>query len=393
MQFETFRGRDVAEAVARVKAAYGPNAVIASTRHVANGRAQGSSFVEVKAAPGAEPKRAAFVREVLRKDGTPVPPSPVPLLQRKALPVPARDTPPPAFAAPAPAPAVLVTPTPQSNPELEAELRRVRAMVEELQSAARPRGRASRLLRDAGIEGALAREIAQGAASLPKGADVRAWLKDELAARLTLKPSPVDEPGPRVVACVGPTGVGKTTTIAKLAARARLDGNRSVAVISLDTFRVGAIEQMRRFVELIDVPLHVAHGKEDFAAAVSSMHGVDVILVDTASRAPSDRVAMGLLRECLATADWRPIDVLLTLPASIRARDVERLHSVHETCPPTGLCITKLDETDQIGGTVHAALRGKLPLVYLCRGPRVPEDFEDATMEGYLDLLLPENLP
>src|SRR5262245_9860896 len=138
MQFETFRGRDVAEAVARVKAAYGPNAVIASTRHVANGRAQGASFVEVKAAPGAEPRRAPFVREVLRKNGTPLPPTaPIALVQRKATEL------------AAPPPPTVVTPAPSSNPELEAELKRVRAMVEELASATRPRGRASWILREA----------------------------------------------------------------------------------------------------------------------------------------------------------------------------------------------------------------------------------------------------
>src|SRR5262245_43261571 len=144
MQFETFRGRDVAEAVARVKAAYGPNAVIASTRHVTNGRtgAPGGTFVEVKAAPGESPKRAPFVREVLRKNGTPVPPAqatPVPLTQRKATPAPARETPTPPWNAPSPAPPPsAITPAPSSDPALEAELRAVRAMVEELASASRP---------------------------------------------------------------------------------------------------------------------------------------------------------------------------------------------------------------------------------------------------------------
>jgi RNA polymerase sigma factor for flagellar operon FliA len=185
-----------------------------------------------------------------------------------------------------------------------------------------------------------------------------------------------------MVACVGPTGCGKTTTLAKLAARAHLEREREVAVITLDTFRVGAVEQMRRFVDLMGVPLHVANDRAQFAAAMNQCRGADVVLVDTASRAPSDRVAMGMLAECLATAEGRTVDVLLTIPAMIRARDVDRLHSVYETCPPTGLIVTKLDETDQIGGTVHAAVRGKVPLVHLCRGPRVPEDLEDATVDA-----------
>ena len=157
----------------------------------------------------------------------------------------------------------------------------------------------------------------------------------------------------------------------------------------MDTFRVGAVEQMRRFVELMGIPLHVANGPAQFAAALAKCEDADVVLIDTASRAPSDRVAMTMLADCLKAATTRNVDVLLTVPAMIRARDVERLHSVYETCPPTGLVVTKLDETDQIGGTVHAALRGKIPLVHLCKGPRVPEDIEDATVESLLAALFP----
>ena len=376
MNFETFRGRDVAEAVAAVKAAFGSTAVIASTRHVTNGRAGGfgQSFVEVRAAPsndrnggpGSSAPRAPFVREVMRK------------------------TPIPAVLAPPPAPTPTTPTPPRSDPAMEAELRAVRAMLEELASATRPRGRAVAMLNAAGIEGALATELAQGSSKLGKGGqDLRKWLRTRIASRLTVKTSPVDEPGPRLVACVGPTGVGKTTTIAKLAARAHLEKERSVAVITLDTFRVGAVEQMRRFVDLMGVPLHVANDRAQFAAAIAKCGGADVVLVDTASRAPSDRVAMSMLAECLAAATDRAKDVLLAVPAMIRARDVERLHSVYETCPPTGLVVTKLDETDQIGGTVHAAIRGKIPLIHLSRGPRVPEDLEDATVESLLSALFP----
>jgi flagellar biosynthesis protein FlhF len=376
MNFETFRGRDVAEAVAAVKAAYGSNAVISSTRHVTNGKSGGfgTSFVEVRAAPGAERSApsstrtpAPFVREVMRR----------------AQPATATPLPPPA--------AVPTTPTPpRSDPAMEAELRAVRAMLEELASATRPRGRAVAILNSAGIEGALATELAQGASKLGKGGvELHKWLRSRIASRLTVKGSPVDAPGRRLVACVGPTGVGKTTTVAKLAARAHLEKERSVAVITMDTFRVGAVEQMRRFVELMGIELHVANDPAQFAAALVKCDRAEVVLVDTASRAPSDRVAMSMLAECLRGATSREVDVLLTVPAMIRARDVERLHSVYETCPPTGLVVTKLDETDQIGGTVHAAVRGNIPLVHLCKGPRVPEDIEDATIESLLQALFP----
>ncbi len=367
MNFETFRGRDVAEAVAAVKAAYGPNAIIASTRHVTNGRVGGlgNSFVEVRAAPGdrntatSAAARAPFVREIVRR---------IPALPQTPI----------------------VSAPPKSDPAMESELRAVRAMLEELATATRPRGRAVAILNAAGIEAGLATELASGASKLGKGgSDLRKWLKNRIATRLTVKTSPVYEAGSRLVACVGPTGVGKTTTIAKLAARAHLEKERNTAVITLDTFRVGAIEQLRRFVDLMGVPMHVANDRVQFAAALAKCKDAEVVLVDTASRAPSDRVAMSMLAECLAAAKDRTTDVLLTVPAMIRARDVERIHSVYETCTPTGLVVTKLDETDQVGGTVHAALRGNIPLVHLCRGPRVPEDLEDATIDALLGALFP----
>jgi flagellar biosynthesis protein FlhF len=380
MQFETFRGRDVAEAVAAVKAAFGPNAVIASTRHVTNGRAgaMATSFVEVRAAASgdrsAAASRAPFLREMVRR--TPLP-----------QPAPTTTTTTTTHAALATAP---TSPTTRADVAMESELRAVRTMLEELANATRPRGRVAAMLNAAGIEGPLATELAGGASKLGKGGpELRKWLREKIGARLSVRTSPVDEPGRRLIACVGPTGVGKTTTLAKLAARAYLEKERDVSVITLDTFRVGAVEQMRRFMDIMGVPLHVANDQNQFVAALEKCKDAEIVLVDTASRAPSDRVAMGMLADCLASAQGRTVDVLLAIPAMIRARDVERLHSVYETCPPTGLVITKLDETDQIGGTVHAAVRGKVPLVHLCRGPRVPEDLEDATVDAVLDALFP----
>lgn len=366
MSYETFRGRNVSEAVAAVKAAFGANAVIASTRHVSNGRTGGlaQSFVEVTAAPG-------------NNDASPSPFSRA-AHGAKALPS--------SMTAPRSAPRLSSNQKPANDTTLE-ELRALRTLIEEMRANKAPASikapsRALAMLHHAGVEGALAAELASGAPRT-RGPDeqVRAWLQKKVTSMLAVIPSPIAQPGPRLVTCVGPTGAGKTTTLAKLAWHAAENHGKSVAILTLDTFRVGAVDQMRRFAELLDVQFAVAEDAEQFERATRGIDA-DLLLVDTPSRMPSDRTTMNLIAECLSTVHARVIDVLLTVPASIRPRDVEALESVFQTCAPTALVVTKLDETTQAGGSLHAATRGPLPLAYLCSGPRVPEDISPASAEA-----------
>jgi flagellar biosynthesis protein FlhF len=387
MQFETFRGRNVEEALAAVKAALGPDAFIESTRHVSNGEKGwlGKSFVEVLAAPADRPSAARsnpFVRHT-------APASPE---KRTPLSTPARnresEKSPVAQAAQGSSPAGQRAS--RAEITLGRELRLIRSMLEEMSHVRKPRDRAGSLLQAAGIEGSLAATLVGQAARVPKSDSTVLinYLRKKLAERIDVAPSPIEMPGRRIVACVGPTGVGKTTSLAKLAARASLELGRSVAVVSLDTFRVGAVEQMRRFVELIGVPFDVARDRAGFAQAVAQRRA-DITLVDTAGVSTADNGSMQRLSECLSAVTDRPVDILLVVQAAIRARDAERLRGVYRTPPPTGLIITKLDETDQAGGALHTALDHPLPITYLCDGPRVPEDLHEASAEMLLDAVLP----
>lgn len=372
MSFETFRGRNVGEAVAAVKAAFGSNAVIASTKHVSNGRSGGlsQSFVEVTAAPGIDSRPTPFSRDATR--------SRTPLTEP---------------AAPRQSATPKLPATPKANDATLEEIRALRSLVLELSTgkpaaAGKAPSRALMMLQRAGIEGELAAELAKNAPrTRGPEAQLRAWLEGRIASMISVIPSPIALPGARVVSCIGPTGAGKTTTLAKLGAIAQNDHGRSVAIVTLDTFRVGAVEQMRRFAELMEVPLHVASDPEQFARVMRSEQA-EVILVDTPSRAPSDRGTMGLLAESLGTARDRIVDVLLVVPASIRARDAEALDGVYETCPPTALVVTKLDETTQAGGALHAAVRGPLPIAYVSAGPRVPEDLASADADELAHAIL-----
>ena len=383
--FQTFRGRDVAEALAAVRAAFGTNALIGSTRMVPNDR--GGLFdravVEVTAAPpNAERETARETRDSrFSRD-----------VDRKRTPSFASEQPRRHLSQP---PNVSIGPAPRTTggtqeSEVEQELRAVRSLLEELTAARKPRDRVISMVQAAGIEGALAMEVASGSGRIARSgtAELRSFIRSRIAERVSVLPSPIEQVGPRVIACIGPTGVGKTTTLAKLAARAHLELGRRVIVVTLDTYRVGAVEQMRRFSELIGVPFSVAHGKHGLAEALAGRE-IDVVLVDTPSRAPSDGATMRQLDESLDTvADRAVVDVLLAIPASIRAREIERLAPVWETCTPTGIVVTKLDETDQVGGVLHAAVRGPTPFAFLCNGPRVPEDLHSATVEAVVDAVV-----
>ena len=377
MSYQSFRGADLQEALSAVKATLGPNALIEGTCRVSNGRAGGlgQQYVEVTAAPPQGLKWPFASREARAPE--------LPLRERTAMTPPAGET------------RSLRTKTKfgsvlglDSN-EVERELTSLRAMLEELNQQRPPKERAMTLLHARGIEGNLARELANGAAKHAKKgkAPLVEFLRARLAERITVSGSLMQSPQRTLIACMGPTGAGKTTTLAKLAARARLDLGRSVGVISLDTFRVGAVEQWQRYATLMGIPFQVASDRSSFRRAMAEITA-DIVLVDTAGR--STPASSWVLPDCLAgmTEDMAK-HALLVLPAWLRASDVLRIRDLYEVPTPTEVVITKLDETIEAGGVLHAALPSNIPIAYLCNGPRVPEDIREASVEAVVDAVLP----
>lgn len=382
MQYQTFRGSNVNEALAAVRAAFGPEAVIDSTRYVTNGRrgALGHSYVEVSAAPPVEVK-TPFAAALT----APMPAAP-----------PARSSASRSASSTRTIPfAEAVSPVREerrSDPSLgfdagaiEQELRALRALVDELTAGRTPRDQAVTQLRAYGIEGDYARQILKGKGRTPSSpSEIRGFLRSALAAELKVVSGLLETSGPRLLACVGPTGAGKTTTLAKLAARARLDLGVSVGVISLDTHRVGASEQWKRYARLLGIPFHVATDAASFARAEAEID-CELLLVDTPGRSPSDESDSWMLPECLERVTDREIAVLAVLPAWLTARDATRVLNTYKTPAPAAVVLTKLDEASTVGGVLQAAAGGDLPIAFLCGGPRVPDDLADARVESVLD--------
>jgi flagellar biosynthesis protein FlhF len=181
--------------------------------------------------------------------------------------------------------------------------------------------------------------------------------------------------------------VGKTTTLAKLATRAKME-KKSVTLVTCDTFRVGGVEQMKRYASLLDLRHEVARDAKSLAAVLASSES-DVILVDTSGRPFRADSAEGLLiPERFAALDGASAltrHVLLCMPASVRWVDAVRTAKSFAAAKPMAIAITKTDETGAPSGLVHAALASKLPLSILCTGPRVPEDIEPATSSAVVE--------
>jgi len=180
-----------------------------------------------------------------------------------------------------------------------------------------------------------------------------------------------------VIALLGPTGVGKTTTIAKLAARfAAKHGTRDLALVTTDHYRVGAQEQLFTYGRLLGVPVQTAANAAELREALARLADRKLVLIDTAGMAARDRKLAAQFAELKAAQ--RPIRPWLVLAATTQAGDQDEILRRFGAAQPQGCVLTKLDEATRIGGVLSAAIRHRLPIQYLCSGQRVPEDIAGA---------------
>jgi flagellar biosynthesis protein FlhF len=379
MDIRTYRAATMYEALAMVRRDLGPEAAVLHTRDVASGWMLGwlrRKQIEVTASlevnvPSRLPPRATIAAER------------------------AADRKPSAgFPGPAPAAPPLV--------DVKGQLTDLQAMLAELCSRTRAGSQRElpeslfRLFTDL-IEAEIDEEQARALLARVQSEVSPEELADPLLAKARLArlveaeiqvtgPIAVTPGSRRVVALVGPTGVGKTTTIAKLAAYYRLKQNRKVGLITVDTYRIAAVEQLRTYADIIDLPMQVVSTPREMRDAMNRFSGLDLVLMDTAGRSPKDSIKIRELRAFLTEAAVDEVHLVLSTAGG--ARTLEQAAERFAAVGTTALILTKLDEAAGLGNLLPVIRSSQLPLSYLTNGQNVPDDIEVADPTRLAGLIL-----
>ena len=391
MDVRTYRAKTMQEALDMVRRELGPKAAVLQTRDVRTGGLfrlmPGMRRVEITASasvnvPSRMPRRARTGLDLSQATG----------LDLSA---------PPELAPSTPAPEEQES-RHAFRDELKGRLTDLQSMIEDLRRRS-PRLAPNELpgslftiftdLIEAGVGEELARELIEKAqadltaAELSDPALVKARLARMVEAEMIVSGPLQVQPGRRrLVALVGPTGVGKTTTIAKLAATFRLREKRKVGLITVDTYRIAAVEQLRTYADIIDLPMSVVSTPREMREAVAGMSGLDLILMDTAGRSPRDEVKIQELKSMLGEAEADEVHLVLSSAAG--ATTLVRTAEQFAAVGTTGLLLTKLDEVTNLGHLLPLMRSSRLPLSYVTDGQNVPDDIKPANSRRLARLVL-----
>jgi flagellar biosynthetic protein FlhF len=382
MRVRRFVGDNVAETMGKVKRELGSEAVILQTREFSEGGFLGlfgKMKVEITAAVEENP---VFAPKVL-------PPNYRADVEKVIAPP-------------------LAKPVSDSSADLQAELKSMRMMLEKMNKHMEGLGEEKSVwpqvlqkwadhLQDRGVNESMVKRLMGNVQQTLSPAE---WVDDSLVfnrveanIRQICGQIGLIQPGldkPRIVALIGPTGVGKTTTIGKLAAGFSIVDKRKVALITADTYRVAAVEQLKTFGEIIGVPVEVVMTPSGLSEALERHADKELIFIDTAGRSPHHELHMSELRAFLNEA--RPDFTMLVMSATTQSSDQLRIYHRFEDLT-THFIFTKLDETGSAGSLLNLLGQTTVPTAYLANGQNVPDDIEAATPHRLAHYVLGEEMP
>lgn len=266
---------------------------------------------------------------------------------------------------------------------LQESLSKVLARLDE--GVVSPRDPLTASLTASGVEWHVASKLVERYRQAEGGASFRSWLAEEIPCCGTSWGSALK--GPRTL-FIGPTGVGKTTTIAKIGAAFALWENRKVLLLTADTYRIAAVEQLRTYAKILGVPMEVVYEASELGGILAKYPDVDVALLDTAGRSQNDEEKIAEYRDLYEA--FKPQSTHLVLAANVKYADMLDVIDRMNVVPIDGIIATKLDETKSVGSLLNPIFDFGLPLSFLTAGQNVPNDIAVATGEGFLSHLFPE---
>ena len=386
-QFERFSARTMGEALEKVREKFGHEAMIMGSRKFRAGGFLGfgsREMIEVYVAdtrPGVQGLKAGGRRSVIPPSSAQVPPA--------------------GEADPAP----IARPPIREDGELQklqADLGRIENGLSELLHRPDEKGSlAHPFLRECydlllsnevepRIADAIVAEIEEQKlpGGFPAKSSVDLIVRDYLARYFEPNRPMVSSDGPRILFLIGPTGVGKTTTIAKLASRAKINQRRKVGLITLDTYRIGAVDQLTQYADIFKVPVHVIQSPEELSKEVEkcAQEGDELIFVDSAGRSPQDELKMSELKKFINALPQAEVHLVLSTTTHPKT-----LSSIAERFTPMGfdrVILTKLDESVALGPLVGSLLDIGKPVSYVTDGQNVPKDIFPADPERLVDFVM-----
>ena len=192
-----------------------------------------------------------------------------------------------------------------------------------------------------------------------------------------------------MVAFVGPTGVGKTTTITKLAAIHSIREKSRVGLITMDSHRLGAIEQLKVFTRIIDIPIETASNKHELKKSIKKLGDYDLVLIDTPGISPENGSGINEIKEYCACIN--SVDIHLLLSATIKDTDLVDICKKFNSIPVNKLLFTKIDETVSYGNIINQIIRTKIPVSYFTDSQQIPEGIKIASIESIVDMIIMQN--